>query len=84
MCRIKRIKGQKEPYIHLLEYDNWRGIIKTSECARKRIESMTEMLRPGKLEILMVTKVDKKWGFIDLSKKKVNTEDIKSCEKRFY
>ena len=55
----------------MLEYDNREGMIMASECSRKRIKSVARVLKPGKEEALLVTKVDESEGFIDLSRKKV-------------
>jgi len=38
-----------------------------SECSRKRISLVSRLLKVGKKEALLVTKVDKREGFIDLS-----------------
>lgn len=83
MCRITRVEGQTGAYVHLLEYDIREGMIMASECSRKRIKSVARVLKPGKEEALLVTKVDENEGFIDLSRKKVQAEDIKACEERF-
>jgi len=40
-------------------------------------------LKIGKEEALLVTKVDESEGFIDLSRKKVQVDDIKACEERY-
>lgn len=50
------------------------------ECTRKRIKSIAWLLKIGKEEALLVTKVDESEGFIDLSWKKVNVDAIKACE----
>lgn len=54
-----------------------------SECSRKRIKSVARLLKVGKIEELLVTKVDEAEGFIDLSRRRVQVDDIKECEERF-
>jgi translation initiation factor 2 subunit 1 len=54
-----------------------------SEFSRKRARSVHRLIKVGKKEPLLVTKVDEDKGFIDLSRKRVNPEDIKECEERY-
>lgn len=54
-----------------------------SECSKKRIKSIARLLKVGKEEALLVTKVDENEGFIDLSRKRVQADDVKECEERF-
>jgi len=46
-------------------------MIMASECSKKRIKSIARLLKVGKEEALLVTKVDENEGFIDLSRKRV-------------
>lgn len=71
MCRITWVEGETGAYVHLLEYDNKEGMIMASECSKKRIKSIARLLKVGKEEALLVTKVDENEGFIDLSRKRV-------------
>ena len=41
------------------------------------------MLQVGRQEPVMVLRVDKEKGYIDLSKRRVSAEDIAACEDRF-
>jgi len=70
-------------YVHLLEYNNAEGMILLSELTRRRIRSINKLIRVGKTECAMVLRVDKEKGYIDLSKRRVSTEDMKRCEDRF-
>jgi len=55
-----------------------------SECSRKKIKLVSRLLKVGKKEALLVTKVDEAGGrFIDLSRKRVQPDSIEACEQRF-
>jgi len=70
-------------YVSLLEYDNIEGMIQFTELSRRRIRSVSKLIRVGKTEICVVLRVDKEKGNIDLSKRRVNTEDLVPCEQRY-
>lgn len=70
-------------YVALLEYDNTDGMILLSELSRRRIRSVNKLLKVGRQEPVMVLRVDKDKGYIDLSKRRVSPEDAKACEERF-
>ena len=70
-------------YVRLLEYDNIEGMILLSELSRKRIRSIQKLIRVGRNEVVVVLRVDKEKGYIDLSKRRVSPEDILKCEERF-
>jgi len=60
-----------------------QGMILSSELSRRRIRSMNKLIRVGRNEVVMVLRVDEEKGYIDLSKRRVNPEDIVLCEDRF-
>jgi len=70
-------------YVSLLEYNNIEGMILLSELSRRRIRSMTKVTRIGKQEAVVVLRVDKDKGYIDLSKKRVSPEEYAKCEERY-
>jgi len=70
-------------YVSLLEYNNIEGMILLSELSRRRIRSINKLLRVGRNEVVMVLRVDREKGYIDLSKRRVSPEDVASCEDRF-
>ena len=70
-------------YVKLLEYDNIDGMILLSELSRRRIRSIQKLIRVGRNEVVVVLRVDKEKGYIDLSKRRVSAEDIVKCEERF-
>lgn len=70
-------------YVSLLEYNNIEGMILLSELSRRRIRSITKLIKVGRQEPVMVLRVDKDKGYIDLSKRRVSPEDIQRCEDRF-
>lgn len=79
VLRVDQLTGA---YVALLEYNNIEALIMSSEISRKRYKSVHRLMKLGK-NILMVTKVDESRGFIDLSRKRVNPEDVKACEERY-
>lgn len=70
-------------YVKLLEYDNIDGMILLSELSRRRIRSIQKLIRVGRNEVVVVLRVDKEKGYIDLSKRRVSPEDIVKCEERY-
>ncbi|CCG81510.1 Translation initiation factor eIF2 alpha subunit [Taphrina deformans PYCC 5710] len=70
-------------YVRLLEYDNTEGMILLSELSRRRIRSIQKLIRVGRNEVVVVLRVDKEKGYIDLSKRRVSPEDIAKCEERY-
>ena len=59
------------------------GMILLSELSRRRIRSINKLIRVGRSECVVVIRVDKEKGYIDLSKRRVSPEDIVKCEEKF-
>jgi translation initiation factor 2 alpha subunit (eIF-2alpha) len=70
-------------YVALLEYNNIEGMILLSELSRRRIRSISSLIKVGRQEPVMVLRVDKEKGYIDLSKRRVSEEDVAACEERY-
>lgn len=70
-------------YATLLEYNNKEGFILLSNLSRKRIRSVNKHVRIGRQEVLQVLRVDQDKGYIDLSKKLIQKEDVVICQERF-
>jgi len=70
-------------YVTLIEYNNIEGMILLSELSRRRIRSIPKLIRVGRNEVVVVLRVDKEKGYIDLSKRRVTPEDITKCEEKF-
>ena len=70
-------------YVTLLEYNNIEGMILSSEVSRKRIRSIHKHLRINKQDVMQVLRVDKDKGYIDLSKKYVNEDQVKSATEAY-
>jgi translation initiation factor 2 subunit 1 len=70
-------------YVKLLEYDDIDGMILLSELSRRRIRSIQKLIRVGRDEVVVVLRVDKDKGYIDLSKRRVSPEDVVRCQERF-
>jgi translation initiation factor 2 subunit 1 len=69
--------------VALLEYDALEGMILLSELTRRRIRSVTKLIRVGKQEVVQVVRVDENKGYIDLSKRRVSPEDIQAAENKY-
>nr|AFK40013.1 unknown [Lotus japonicus] len=82
MIRVKNI-ADMGAYVSLLEYNNIEGMILFSELSRRRIRSVNSLIKVGRIEPVMVLRVDKEKGYIDLSKRRVSEEDIQTCEERY-
>jgi translation initiation factor 2 subunit 1 len=70
-------------YVSLMEYNNIEGMILLSELSRRRIRSIHKLIRVNRNEVVMVLRVDKEKGYIDLSKRRVSPEDVAACEDRY-
>lgn len=82
MVRVKSI-AEMGAYVSLLEYNNIEGMILLSELSRRRIRSISKLIRVGRQEVVVVLRVDKEKGYIDLSKRRVSPEDIAKCEEKY-
>eukprot|EP00771_Trimastix_marina_P003949 gnl/Trimastix_PCT/667.p1 GENE.gnl/Trimastix_PCT/667~~gnl/Trimastix_PCT/667.p1 ORF type:complete len:302 (+),score=124.59 gnl/Trimastix_PCT/667:127-1032(+) len=70
-------------YVKLLEYGNVDAMILPSELSKRRIRSMSRVIRVGKQDVFVVLRVDKEKGYIDLSKRRVSPSDILRAEEKF-
>lgn len=82
MVNVRSI-AEMGAYVHLLEYKNIEGMILLSELSRRRIRSINKLIRVGRNECVVVIRVDKTKGYIDLSKRRVSPEEVKKCEEKF-
>ena len=70
-------------YVNLMEYNNVEGMILLSELSRRRIRSIQKLIRVGRDEVVVVLRVDKEKGYIDLSKRRVSPEEVQKCEEKY-
>jgi translation initiation factor 2 subunit 1 len=82
LVQVKSV-AEMGAYVELLEYNNIEGMILLSELSRRRIRSINKLIRVGRQEVVVVLRVDKEKGYIDLSKRRVAPEDIVAAEKKF-
>ncbi|XP_059353633.1 eukaryotic translation initiation factor 2 subunit 1-like isoform X2 [Daphnia carinata] len=82
MVNVRSI-AEMGAYVHLLEYNNIEGMILLSELSRRRIRSINKLIRVGKTEPVVVIRVDKEKGYIDLSKRRVSPEDVDKCLEKY-
>jgi len=82
MCSVRSI-ADMGAYVDLLEYKDIEGMILLSELSRRRIRSINKLIRVGRSECVVVIRVDKDKGYIDLSKRRVSEEDIVKCEEKY-
>ncbi|CAB1331206.1 unnamed protein product [Coregonus sp. 'balchen'] len=74
MVNVRSI-AEMGAYVSLLEYNNIEGMILLSELSRRRIRSINKLIRIGRNECVVVIRVDKEKGYIDLSKRRVSPEE---------
>lgn len=65
MVNVRSI-AEMGAYVHLLEYNNIEGMILLSELSRRRIRSINKLIRVGKTEPVVVIRVDKEKGKLNL------------------
>ncbi|KAF6129834.1 eukaryotic translation initiation factor 2 subunit alpha [Phyllostomus discolor] len=82
MVNVRSI-AEMGAYVSLLEYNNIEGMILLSELSRRRIRSINKLIRIGRNECVVVIRVDKEKGYIDLSKRRVSPEEAIKCEDKF-
>lgn len=82
MVRVESI-AEMGAYVRLLEYGGIEGMVLLSELSRRRIRSINKLLRVNTNEVVMVTRVDREKGYIDLSKRRVSSEERTVAETRF-
>jgi len=71
-------------YVSLLEYGDVEGMILLSELSRRRIRSINKLIRVGRIEKVVVLRVDAEKGYIDLSKRRVSPEDMAAAEDKYH
>lgn len=82
VVQVKNV-AEMGAYVTLLEYNGIEGMILLSELSRRRIRSINKLIRVGRQEVVVVLRVDKEKGYIDLSKRRVSPEDIGRAEEKF-
>jgi translation initiation factor 2 subunit 1 len=70
-------------YVRLLEYNNIEGMIPYTELSRRRIRSISQLAKVGRLQVAVVIRLDTEKKYIDLSKKQVTAEERRQCEERY-
>lgn len=79
MCKVSEIFDEGA-YVELLEYNHMKAMILKSELSKNRIQTVKQITREGNDEVLVVARIDKEQGYIDLSKKDVKTDDNKKFQ----
>jgi translation initiation factor 2 alpha subunit (eIF-2alpha) len=69
--------------VSLVEYDNIKGYISYSEVSRKKKFNVNKILTVGKEVHLIVINVDANKGFVDLSKRTINDEEIALFDEKY-
>merc|ERR1719221_144766 len=80
MVEVTLIKDQGIN-VSLLEYNNIEGMILKSEISRRRIRSLAKLVKVGRHESATVLRIED--GFIDLSRRRVSSEDAAQCNERY-
>jgi len=82
MVNVKKVEALGA-YVSLMEYNNTEGMVLLSELSRRRIRSINKLIRVGRQEVVLVLRVDKEKGYVDLSKRRVPSEDIAKFTARY-
>lgn len=82
VVQVKRIVDMGA-YVSLLEYNGREGMMLLSELSKRRIRSVSKILKVGRIEYVMVLRADHDKGYIDLSKRRVDAEDAGIKEGQF-
>jgi len=82
IVEVKKI-AEMGAYCNLLEYNNLEGMLLLSELQRRRIRSVKRVIKEGRQEIVQVLRVNKSKHFIDLSKKRVDADEVPACEEKW-
>lgn len=75
-CKVTDVNEDLGVYVQLLEYALHEALIPITELSRKRIKSMRKLIKVGDTLVAKVLRVDEDRGHIDLSKAKVQLEEI--------
>ncbi len=59
-------------------------MILSSEMSRKRVKYVKKLVKEGREEVLRVIRVDTQQGYIDLSKKSVQSDEIEEFKEKYY
>jgi len=59
-------------------------MILSSEMSRKRVKYVKKLVKEGREEVLRVIRVDTQQGYIDLSKKNVQMDEIEEFKEKYY
>lgn len=81
---IVEIKDSNEMgiYVSLLEYENIEGLLLLSEISRRRIRSLTKLIKIGRKEIVSIIRVDDKKSYVDVSKRQITEIEIEFMKKK--
>lgn len=71
-------------YVSMIEYDFIQGMLMVSEISRRRIRSINRMIKIGKKEIVSIIRVDKKKGYIDVSKRQLAEGEYPCMKKKWF
>jgi translation initiation factor 2 subunit 1 len=83
MVRCERITDIGT-YCKLLEYGDLEALVPITEVTKQRVRLVSHIIPVGRVFVAIVLSVDPEKGYIDLSKKRVNEEDILNCETRYF
>lgn len=82
MAEVTRIEDTGV-YLKLLEYKNLEGLMMLSELSKRRWRTVSKLVQVNRKEIVMVMRVDREKGYVDLSKKRVPPNEREKFMEKF-
>lgn len=69
--------------VTLLEFNNIQAMLMISELSRRRFRSVNKLIKIGKKEIVVIIRINKEKGYIDVSKRQVADGETYCMEKKW-
>mmetsp|Transcript_44749 Transcript_44749/g.91331 ORF Transcript_44749/g.91331 Transcript_44749/m.91331 type:complete len:268 (+) Transcript_44749:3369-4172(+) len=79
---VKEIK-EMGIYVSLLEFNSMQAMLMISELSRRRFRSVNRLIKIGKKEIVVIIRINKERGYIDVSKRQVAEGEAYCMEKKW-
>lgn len=82
MVKIDKIENTGV-YVQLVEYNGVTAWVAENQISRRRIISISSLIKIGSVEPMVIIAIDDNKRYIDCSKSRLNTEEISLCKNRY-